>query len=229
MKFFRLLAVLAFCASVSIAQTTTGRISGYVKDPSDSVIPDAQVTLLSEKTGLSRQTTSNQDGLFTFFSVPPANYTLTITAPGFASLTTKGLVLQLSQDLSQTYKLSLEGNQTAVNVEASAVDLDTSSATIGGNVAAREIQDLPINGRQISQLYLLVPGATNTGTGTLGDIRFSGRAVEQNIIRLDGIESASIIDTSPGNLNDELGSLFRLQQSLDSIQEFRVDSSSYPA
>lgn len=229
MKFFRLLAVLAFCASVSIAQTTTGRISGYVKDPSDSVIPDAQVTLLSEKTGLSRQTTSNQDGLFTFFSVPPANYTLTITAPGFAPLTTRGIVLQLSQDLSQTYKLSLEGNQTAVNVEANAVDLDTSNATIGGNVAAREIQDLPINGRQISQLYLLVPGATNTGTGTFGDIRFSGRAVEQNIIRLDGIESTSIIDTSPGNLNGELGSLFRLQQSLDSIQEFRVDSSSYPA
>jgi hypothetical protein len=214
---------------VSLAQTTTGRISGYVKDPSDSVVPDAKVTLTNEKTGISRQTTTNQDGLFTFFSAPPSNYTLNVTAPGFAPLQSKGIVLQLGQDLSQTYKLSLEGNQSVVSVEANAVDLDTSSAKIGGNVAAREIQDLPINGRQISQLYLLVPGATNTGSGTFGDIRFSGRAVEQNIIRLDGIESTSIIDTSPGNLNGELGSLFRLQQSLDSIQEFRVDSSSYPA
>ena len=229
MKFFRLLAFLAITASVSLAQTTTGRISGYVKDPSDSVIPDAKVTLTNEKTGISRQTTTNQDGLFNFFSAPPSNYTLEFSAPGFSPLTNKGLVLQLGQELNQTYKLSLEGNQSVVSVEANAVDLDTSSAKIGGNVASREIENLPINGRQISQLYLLVPGATNTGSGTFGDIRFSGRAVEQNIIRLDGIESTSIIDTSPGNLNGELGSLFRLQQSLDSIQEFRVDSSSYPA
>jgi hypothetical protein len=88
---------------------------------------------------------------------------------------------------------------------------------------------LPINGRQISQLYLLTPGATNTGSGQFGDIRFSGRAVEQNIIRLDGIEATSIIDTTPGNLNGELSSLFRLQQSLEAVQEFRVDSSNYPA
>jgi hypothetical protein len=229
MKLIRLLAVLLFCVSASLAQTTTGRVSGYVKDPSDSVISDAKVTLTNEKTGISRQTTTNQDGLFNFFSAPPSNYTLEFSAPGFAPLSSKGIVLQLGQELNQTYKLSLEGNQSVVSVEANVVDLDTSSAKIGGNVASREIENLPINGRQISQLYLLVPGATNTGSGTFGDIRFSGRAVEQNIIRLDGIESTSIIDTTPGNLNGELGSLFRLQQSLDSIQEFRVDSSSYPA
>ncbi len=229
MKLIRVVACLLIFVGTSLAQTTTGRISGYVKDPSDSVIPDAKVTLTDEKTGIARQTTTNQDGLFTFFSAPPSNYTLNFSASGFSPLTAKSIPLQLGQELTLTYKLSLEGNQSVVSVEANAVDLDTSSAKIGANVASREIENLPINGRQISQLYLLVPGATNTGSGTFGDIRFSGRAVEQNIIRLDGIESTSIIDTSPGNLNGELGSLFRLQQSLDSIQEFRVDSSSYPA
>jgi hypothetical protein len=122
------------------------------------------------------------------------------------------------------------GTDTTVSVDAgSIVALDTSSAKIGANIARREIEDRPINGRQISQLYLLVPGATNAGSGTFDNIRFSGRAVEQNIIRLDGIEATSIIDTSPGNLNGELTSLFRLQQSLEAVQEFRIDSSSYPA
>jgi hypothetical protein len=229
MKLIRILAVLAVFVTASLAQTTTGRISGYVQDPSGSVVPDVKVTLTNEKTGLSRQTTTNQDGLFNFFSAPPSTYTLAFAASGFAPLSSKGLTLQLGQELSQTYKLALEGNQSTVSVEANAVDLDTSSAKIGGNVASREIENLPINGRQISQLYLLVPGATNAGSGTFDNIRFSGRAVEQNIIRLDGIEATSIIDTSPGNLNGELTSIFRLQQSLEAIQEFRIDSSSYPA
>ncbi|MBS1799201.1 MAG: TonB-dependent receptor [Acidobacteria bacterium] len=229
MKLIRILAVLTLFVTASLAQTTTGRISGYVQDPSGSVIPDAKVTLINEKTGLSRQTTTNQDGLFNFFSAPPSTYTLQFSASGFTPLTSKNLTLQLGQELSQTYKLTLEGNQSTVSVEANAVDLDTSSAKIGGNVASREIENLPINGRQISQLYLLVPGATNAGSGTFDSIRFSGRSNEQNIIRLDGIEATSIIDTSPGNLNGELTSLFRLQQSLEAIQEFRIDSSSYPA
>src|SRR5262249_23340838 len=96
-------------------------------------------------------------------------------------------------------------------------------------VMEREVKDLPINGRQLSQLYLQAPGSQNSGTGTFGDIRFSGRAVEQNVIRYDGIEGSAIIDASPGNLNGEIPSPFRLQSSLENVQEFRVESSSYPA
>ena len=100
---------------------------------------------------------------------------------------------------------------------------------MGTNVIEREVKDLPINGRQLSQLYLQAPGSVNTGSGTFGDIRFSGRAVEQNVIRYDGIEGSAIIDASPGNLNGEIPSPFRLQSSLENVQEFRVESSSYPA
>ena len=104
-----------------------------------------------------------------------------------------------------------------------------SSARIGTNVIEREVKDLPINGRQLSQLYLQAPGSVNSGTGTFGDIRFSGRAVQQNIIRYDGVEGSAIIDASPGNLNGELPSPFRLQSSLENVQEFRVESSNFPA
>ena len=114
-------------------------------------------------------------------------------------------------------------------MQASSPTVDMSSARIGANVNQREVQELPINGRQMSQLYLQAPGTVNSGTGTFGDIRFSGRAVQQNEIRYDGIEGTSIIDASPGNLNGEIASPFRLQSSLENVQEFRVESNSYPA
>src|SRR4029078_4010247 len=106
---------------------------------------------------------------------------------------------------------------------------DTSSARIGVNVSEREVAQLPLNGRQVSQLYLLTPGAVNNGSGTYDNIRFSGRSNQQNALRYDGVEASSIIDASPGNLNGETTSNFRLQQSLENVQEFRVDSSNYPA
>src|SRR5207244_927121 len=67
------------------------------------------------------------------------------------------------------------------------------------------------------------------GSGTFGDIRFSGRAVEQNAVRYDGVEGSAIVDASPGNLNGEIASPFRLQSSLENVQEFRVESNNYPA
>ena len=107
--------------------------------------------------------------------------------------------------------------------------LDLSSAKIGANVSEREVQGLPVNGRQMSQLMLQAPGSQNAGTGTWGDIRFSGRAVEQNVIKYDGVEASGIIDSAPGVANGENASLFKLQASLENVQEFRVESSGYPA
>jgi hypothetical protein len=83
-------------------------------------------------------------------------------------------------------------------VSGSETGINTSSASIGATVNQREVRDLPLNGRQLSQLYLQAPGTVNTGTGTFGDIRFSGRANQQNVVRYDGVEGSAIIDSSPG-------------------------------
>src|SRR3954453_21180850 len=100
---------------------------------------------------------------------------------------------------------------------------------MGVNVTEREVLKLPVNGRQMSQLLLQAPGSQNAGTGTWQDIRFSGRAVEQNVIRYDGIEGSAIIDSAPGNVNGENNTPFKLQASLENVQEFRVESNNYPA
>ncbi len=81
----------------------------------------------------------------------------------------------------------------------------------------------------LSQLYLMAPGAGTAGSGTYDNIRFNGRSNQENAIRIDGVEASSLIDQSPGNLNGEISSGFRLQSSLETVQEFRVDSSTYPA
>jgi hypothetical protein len=81
----------------------------------------------------------------------------------------------------------------------------------------------------MSQLMLQAPGSANAGQGTWSDIRFSGRAVEQNAIHFDGVEGSSIIDASPGQSNGEIATPFKLQASLENVQEFRVESSGYPA
>jgi len=233
-KFFHLPTRIALVACLSAAaagaQTTTARLTGTITDPSGAAVSNAQVSIRNLTTGQERVVTTNGDGLYVAVSLPPGTYDVLITAAGFSNNEQKNVVLAVGQEVTKNFSVGVAGAETSVTVNAgSVVDLDTSSAKIGGNVPEREIKNLPINGRQISQLYLLTPGATNTGSGTFDNMHFSGRAVEQNIIRLDGIEATSIIDTSPGNLNGELTSTFRLQQSLEAVQEFRVDSSNYPA
>jgi len=201
-----------------------------VTDVSGAAVKSVSLTAHNEKTGEDRATTSGVDGTFVFLSLQPADYTLRASSNGFSTVELRKLTLKVGQEFVWTPSLQVAADNSTVTVNADdAGAFDTSSARIGTNVASREVEELPINGRQISQLYLLTPGATNSGTGTFDNIHFSGRAVEQNILRLDGVEATSIIDTSPGNLNGELTSTFRLQQSLEAIQEFRVDSSSYPA
>ena len=96
-------------------------------------------------------------------------------------------------------------------------------------MCSSDLANLPVNGRQMSQLMLQAPGSQNAGTGTWQDIRFSGRAVEQNVIKYDGIEASAIIDSAPGNVNGENNTPFKLQASLENVQEFRVESSGYAA
>src|SRR5260370_18158725 len=72
-------------------------------------------------------------------------------------------------------------------------------------------------------------GGVNFGGGTYDDIRFNGRSFEENALRFDGIEAGGIISNNPSNIGGEMGSVFRLQASLENVQEFRVDASNYPA
>jgi len=229
-KFLTVIITVFSLATAAFGQTDQARVAGTVRDQTNAVIQGATITIKNDRTGDQRTTTSNQEGGFLVTNLKPSVYTITVTAQNFGKTEFTFVELVVGQELNLDVELKPTGaNESVTIVGGTEVTLDTSSARMGANVNPHEVQGLPLNGRQLSQLYLQAPGALNSGSGTFGDIRFSGRAVQQNAIRYDGVEGSAIIDASPGNLNGEIPSPFRLQSSLENVQEFRVDSNSYPA
>src|SRR5260370_5987750 len=211
------------------AQVERGRIVGVVQDSSHAVIRNASVTITNEQTSEQRSVSTDQDGYYAILGLQPAIYSLHISAAGFAAQDVKQIRLSVGQEQHHDFVLNVTASTEVVVTEEGTPALDTSSARIGINVNAREVGSLPINGRQLSQLALQAPGSVNSGSGTFNDIRFSGRANQQNAIRYDGVEGTAIIDAAPGNLNGEIPSPFKLQTSLENVQEFRVESNSFRA
>ncbi|MGH9929387.1 MAG: carboxypeptidase regulatory-like domain-containing protein [Pyrinomonadaceae bacterium] len=223
------LATLFVLPLAANAQSDQGRIGGTVTDSTGGLVPGATIVVTNERTGEERTATTNDVGYFIVSALRPSSYTVTASAKDLSAKTINVQVL-VGQELNLTMVAQPTALAATVNITAGGdTALETSSAALGANVNPREVEGLPLNGRQLSQLYLQAPGSVNSGSGTYGDIRFNGRAVEQNIIRYDGVEGTAVIDASPGNLNGEVPSPFRLQSSLENVQEFRVESSSYPA
>ncbi|MCX6625004.1 MAG: TonB-dependent receptor, partial [Acidobacteria bacterium] len=222
--------VLSLTAVTLFGQTSgQGRIAGQVTDATGAAIPGAQVRVKNEKTGEARTATANESGQYFVNNLAPASYAVTSESTGLGPAQ---LSVTVSAGQERLLNITLEPaavSQT-INIESGELgQIDTSSARVGANVNEREVGTLPLNGRQLSQLYLMAPGAVTAGGGSYDNIRFSGRANQENAIRVDGVDFSSVIDASPGNLNGETSSGFRLQTSLENVQEFRVDSSNYPA
>ncbi|HKB13341.1 MAG TPA: TonB-dependent receptor [Vicinamibacterales bacterium] len=233
MKLVRLLIAIAVAMTVDapplLAQVDQGRIAGTVRDQSGAFAAGVPVKIKNERTGEERSATTNDKGYFLVTGLKPSTYTIVASRDGFTPVTYDQMPLAVGQELTLDFELKPAGVQEAITVVGASPVIDLSSAKIGVNLGEREVNNLPVNGRQMSQLMLQAPGSQNAGTGTWQDIRFSGRAVEQNAIRYDGIEGSAIIDAAPGNLNGEVATPFKLQASLENIQEFRVESSAYPA
>jgi len=231
----QVLLLVTFLATVCLiqlpayAQQDQGRIAGTVKDSAGGLVPGASIVVKNERTGEERTATSSDTGAYIVSALRPSLYTVTASAQNL-SVRATNVQLLAGQELNLDLALQATGVEAKVDIVAAAdTGIDTGTASMGVNVNPREVEALPLNGRQLSQLYLQAPGSVNSGSGTFGDIRFSGRAVQQNVIRYDGIEGSAIIDASPGNLNGEVPSPFRLQSSLENVQEFRVDSNNFPA
>ncbi|MGI8410166.1 MAG: carboxypeptidase regulatory-like domain-containing protein, partial [Pyrinomonadaceae bacterium] len=219
-----------FLVSGALAQTGAS-VSGVVSDQAGGVIPGATVKIISIATGAERTTTTSTDGYYAFQQLPPGGYNITVTNEGFKTSRLDAIEIGAGQTRTIDVPLETGALEAIVDITSNGsnpASIDQSSNRLGVNISAKEVEELPVNGRNYSQLYLNAPGATNTGTGNFGDLRFNGRANQQNQTKLDGIESTAIFDASPGYVTVQ-GSQFRLQTSIENIQEFCVDSSNYPA
>ncbi len=225
---FTLAGVLAL--PLLFAQSDKTRIVGTVSDSTGAAIANAAITATDAKTGVERKVVADDHGFYVIANLAPSTYTVKAEGNGLGPAEFSEVPLSVGQERVLNIVLQPATVSTSVTVSGGELTVvDTSSASIGANVNAREVGTLPLNGRQLSQLYLLAPGAQTAGGGSFDNIRFSGRANQENAVRFDGVEASSIIDASPGNLNGEVSTGFRLQNSLENVAEFRVDSSNYPA
>ncbi|HKE84343.1 MAG TPA: TonB-dependent receptor [Vicinamibacterales bacterium] len=231
MKRALLLILCTLAATPVAAQSDRGRLTGTVYDPSGAVVPKAIIVVTNQLTQALRQVAADDKGRYRVDNLLPALYLIKATASGFNENVVTDVILAAGEERAVNVRLQTGGVTESIEVTAETPLVDTSSARIGATISNREVDNLPLNGRQVAQLYLLAPGATSTGSGSFNDVRFAGRANEQNVIRYDGVEAGTIIDSNPGDINGSGGGAtsFRLSQSLENIQEFRVESSSYTA
>jgi hypothetical protein len=231
--FTALFTLTCFIESTSLlqAQSDRGRISGTAYDPSGAIVGGASVRVLNPQTEAVRQAVTDEKGYYLVDSLLPATYNVVVSLPGFGELTVSNVTLGVGELRTLDLHLQPAALKESLTVEAETESqLQTQTASIAGTIGAEPVNNLPINGRMISNLYLLAPGAQLSGSGSFGDVRFFGRSNEQNVIRYDGIQAGTIIDSNPADLTGANGaSGFRLSQSLENIQEFHVESSTYSA
>lgn len=231
-KFTKILfLVVILLITQNLFAQTTANLSGVVTDSNGAIVAGATVKIVSVENGGERNAVSNENGIYSFQQLKPGNYQINITQQGFKALQVKDFTLAVGQNREFNPVLETGEVTAVVNIATSEVEpaaIDQSSNRLGVNISSKEVEQLPVNGRNVSQLYLNAPGAVNTGTGNFNDLRFNGRSNQQNQTKLDGVEAGAIFDASPGYVTVQ-GSNFRLQTSLENIQEFRVDSSNYPA
>lgn len=198
----------------ALSQTTTGSVAGTVTDPQGNVIPGAIVTIVNPVSSLNRQTTTDATGGFSFGNVPYGSYHVTVTAPGFTSMTTDASV-RSAVPVSLSPQLTISGSVETVNVDAGAEDVVTNTPTAHTDLDANALGSIPYqntNGAVSSLLTLATPGIAQDSNGIIHaqgehqDVQFSvdGQPISDqqsrqfsNQIALSSISSMNVISGVP--------------------------------
>ena len=212
-------------------QTTSTEILGLVTDSTAAVIPGASVTITRVATGVTRTVSTSQTGEFNFPLIEPGEYTVHCELEGFRSETVTNLRVEIQQKARVNFTLEVGNVTETIEVVAGAVTLQTEDATVGQVIENKRVVDLPLNGRNIVQLAVMVPGVqygSRTGGGdgmggypvpgqSISVIANGQREIHQNV-KVDGV-----------NAEMPLYNHTTFTPSVDAIEEFKVQTSSYSA
>ena len=202
-----ILSLIGLVASTPmLAQYDSAQISGTIHDQTGAVIASATVQILNRDTGLVRQTVTNATGLYILSHIPPGVYTITASSRGFSSASQAGVQLNVSQSATFDFSLKPGSSTETVSVSAQAVTLDTSSSSVGVDLESKTVTDLPLAGRNISNLLTLQTGVTpinndQTGgrtnaVGALISPSIQGQNNRSNIYLLDGVNNNEAVSGS---------------------------------
>ena len=235
LRAFFLIGTAVGLAGVMTAQTDTGRVEGTVKDQADAVVPGAIVSITNTATGAVYKATSDTSGNFSVPVLPRGSYQAAVAATGF-EVQTANFELTVSQVQSLNFKLKVGAASTTVEVTGAAPLVETDTSSTGIVVEGRQLSELPLNGRNFTQLALLSPGVTRgaygsaaSGVGgnaeTFRNGETGGAALAVNGLRpqannfiLDGLDN-----------NESLVNSINFYPPVEAMAEFRVNTSVAPA
>ena len=222
-------------AQTGEAQTANANISGHITDSTSALVSDATVILTSTDTHIAISAKSNTEGLYTFPSVKPGNYTITVGRVGFRTTTISGLTADVQASISRDVVLQIGATSETVTVTSEEADaaVERASSELGTEIAQAQIHDLPLNGRNFTQLLTLTPGASpvmtsqaaNNGVGvndqavlSIPGSEFSlpalqGQITRENVYLLDGVTNT-----------DFTNGVYVIPPIIDDLQELKVQS-----
>lgn len=220
--------VLCIAFSTVAHAQATAAINGTVTDSSGAVIPGTELVLHNRATNLDRTTTSNSVGAYVIPNVQPGNYDLRAKKSGFAPAVDSNITLVVNQTATHNFTLTTGSVNEVVVVKGEAATLETSTAELGNAIVKQEVNDLPLNGRNFTQMLNLTPGVStvnvsqnSTGSGgvwsnPIGNFSYpsvNGQTNRSNLFLLDGV-----------NNQGSFGSTYAVPPIIDDIQEFKVQS-----
>ena len=216
------MATIFLASGLAYAQTgagTFGTILGTIKDETGAVLPKVTVTVSNERTGLTRSTTTNEEGSFQVPALLPGAYRVEIEASGFKKYQQTGIDLRVNESVRVDVTMRVGELTETVEVTGGAPLLTTSSATVGHVIENKAVVELPLNGRDFTQLTLLVPGATNGnnpgGFFVIGgnNVSVTGNRSDSNNYTLDGVDN-----------NENFFKFHAIKPSIDAIDEFKIQT-----
>ena len=215
----------------SFAQVSTASLNGTVRDTKGATVAGASVVLRNVDTSVEHTTISNNDGAYTLLNILPGRYTLVTTASGFSPAQIPMFTLTVGQAASIDFSLTVGSQSTVVTVQGAAAQLETSSANLGTVISTQQVNDLPLNGRNFTQLLALTPGVAPVSTGQNNGMGGGGFAApvaigsSETFPAINGQTNRSNFFLMDGLSNQgSFLSTYAVPPIIDAIQEFKVVS-----
>src|SRR5438093_3851622 len=223
----RLVLAIVVVLSLAVgmnAQTFRGAINGTVTDPSGGVVPNATVKATESATGIDHSTVTTSEGQFAFQDIPLGFYKVIVTASGFPVYTVDKVEVVAGTIYTLNVKLTLQQQATTVEVSAAALTLDTTTATQNMTITSDVVQDVPLNGRDFTQLIAVAPGYGGYSVG--GFSSMNGARANQNNWQIDGVDNNDFWHNIPAVNQGGVSGIAGVVLPIDSIDEFSAQTQS---
>ncbi len=223
----KLISFVLLLTATALAQLPTAQVTGLITDASGAAIPAAEVDLFNPATGLHTRTATNSDGNYVFPVVQPATYQITASKNGFGTSTRRGVELVVSQVARVDFQLTVGTAAQTIDVTGAPPILESSTASLGQIIETKQVEDLPLNGRNFLGLAKLSTGVLPPKPGDRGSkggsFTANGVRAQLNNFQLDGVDNNGKI------VDQQNSSPVAIQPSIDALQEFKIETNNYSA